>query len=415
MNPMREPKIIIVGAGPAGCACALMLAKQNIPVTLIEKSSFPRDKICGDALSPDVLNQLKMISPELADHFYLLENKLVISGGTVYTSGGQTLSIPIVNKQKQLQGFTCPRLVFDNYLFEAVLKNDQIQVHQHCVVNAITLNTDSITAKTSIGDFTADIIVGSDGAQSVVARQLQPHKLDKKSHCAGLRVYYEKVKGFHKKNYIELFFLKEIMPGYLWVFPMEGDKANVGIGVLSSHVSKKKINLKNVLNQFLETHPLLQDRFKEAKALESIKGFSLPLGSKKRNISGDRYLLTGDAASLIDPLSGEGIGNAIRSGRVAAHHISMCIAKNDFSAAFNKKYDQEIYRRMWNELKISRRMQQILQYPRLLEYFIKKANNNKRFYQFLIDILEDMDQKKQLLNPRFYWDLMFNNNKFSIK
>ena len=95
---------------------------------------------------------------------------------------------------------------------------------------------------------------------------------------------------------------------------MNDGKANVGIGMLSSHISQKKINLKVVLQKLIETHPQLKDRFINAKALESIKGFGLPLGSKKRRLSGDRYVLTGDAASLIDPFSGEGIGNAIRSG-----------------------------------------------------------------------------------------------------
>jgi menaquinone-9 beta-reductase len=401
------PRIVIVGAGPAGCACALMLSKKNIPVTILEKSTFPRDKICGDALSPDVLNQLNLISPELAENFYSIENKTPIYGGTIITSYGQTLSIPIVNKHKQLEGFTCPRMVFDHYLFDAISKSDKVRIIQNCQVNDVLRTDNMITLKTSQGNFEADLVVAADGAQSVIARHLHPHKLDKKSYCAGLRVYYENVMGFHEKNYIELFFLKEIMPGYLWVFPMQGGKANVGIGVLSSYVSNKKLNLKEILTRFLESHPLLKDRFKNARPLETIKGFGLPLGSKKRSISGDRYLLTGDAASLIDPLSGEGIGNAIRSGRVAADHIVTCIEKNNYSASFNKQYDDEIYRRMWNELRISRRIQQILQYPRLLEYFIKKANKNKSLHQFLIDILEDMDQKKRLLDPRFYWDLLF--------
>ncbi|MEO5582089.1 MAG: NAD(P)/FAD-dependent oxidoreductase [Saprospiraceae bacterium] len=407
MNQSRRPGIIIVGAGPAGCACALMLAKKNIQVTIIEKSTFPRDKICGDALSPDVLNQLNLISPELSKKFYSIENKTPIHGGTIITSEGQILSIPIVNKHKQLQGFTCPRLVFDHFLFDAINNNQKINVIQNCQVNEVARTNKGITLKTSQGEFEADMIIGADGAQSVIARQVQPHKLDKKSYCAGLRVYYENVSGFHENNYIELFFMKEIMPGYLWVFPMQDGKANVGIGVLSSHVSNKKLNLKEVLTRFLETHPLLRDRFKNARPLETIKGFGLPLGSRKRSVSGERYLLTGDAASLIDPLSGEGIGNAIRSGRVAADHIAKCIEKNNYSAAFNKQYDAELYRKMWHELRISRRMQQILQYPRLLEYFVKKANTNKRLHQFLIDILEDMDLKKRLLHPRFYWELFF--------
>lgn len=406
MNARNEPSIIIVGAGPAGCACALMLAQKQIPVTLLEKATFPRDKICGDALSPDVMNQLKQISEELAKTFFTLEDKFPIYGGWIITSDAQSLKIPLVHKHKQLNAYICPRMIFDNFLFEEVSKNDHITVVQNCQVNDIVRKEHNIILNTSKGIYQADMLIGADGAQSVVARYLQARKLDKKNYCAGLRVYYEHVSGFYEKNYVELFFFNDTMPGYLWIFPMNDGKANVGIGMLSSHISQKKINLKVVLQKLIETHPQLKDRFKNAKALESIKGFGLPLGSKKRRLSGDRYVLTGDAASLIDPFSGEGIGNAIRSGRVAADHVQDCIAAGDYSADFNKQYDDEIYRRMWSELNISRRIQRLLRYPVILEYCIKKINRNKKLRQFFMDTMEDKDQLKKLLRPGFYWELL---------
>ncbi len=131
--------------------------------------------------------------------------------------------------------------------------------------------------------------------------------------------------------------------------------------------------------------------------METIKGYGLPLGSKKRNISGERFLLTGDAAALIDPFSGEGIANAIRSGRVAADHTIQCFEQNDFSAAFNKAYDKEIYRRMWNEFKISKTLQRIINYPRLFNFVIKRVNNSKRLQSVLIEALANVQQKKKVL------------------
>ena len=134
----------------------------------------------------------------------------------------------------------------------------------------------------------------------------------------------------------------------------------------------------------------------------------MPLGSKKRYISGNRFLLTGDAAALIDPFSGEGIANAIRSGRVAAEHCVECIKANNFSAAFNKKYDAEIYRRMWKEFKISRTLQNVVRYPTLFNFVIKKARQSKYLQQFLIEALANVEKKKKILyKPAFYFRMLF--------
>ena len=100
---------------------------------------------------------------------------------------------------------------------------------------------------------------------------------------------------------------------------------------------------------------------------------------KKRKISGERFLLAGDAASLVDPFTGEGVGNAIRSGRVAAEHVLKCFENGDFSENFNLEYDKEIYHRMWNELKLSRSMQKLFKHPRLINYAVSKASRNDNF------------------------------------
>ncbi|HBY67892.1 MAG TPA: geranylgeranyl reductase, partial [Flavobacteriaceae bacterium] len=118
--------------------------------------------------------------------------------------------------------------------------------------------------------------------------------------------------------------------------------------------------LKQKFTELIENHPNLKSRFKNAKPLETIKGFGLRLGSKKKQLSGDHFLLLGDAANLIDPFTGEGIGNAIRSGRIAAEHIKKAFKERRFDADFNKKYDTNIYQAMWNELRVSKSLQNLL-------------------------------------------------------
>lgn len=436
-----EFDVIIVGAGPAGIIAAMQLAKQNLKICLLEKETFPRDKTCGDALSVDVENQFEMIDVGLAKRFKQLAKKTPSYGVKIVAPNQQFIDIPFVHKGEEKCGYICKRIDFDNFLFQELKQFDNITIVENCkvvnidvsdkfvLVTTMLLHKDSQSnTKThkennhqeAVGDkginnltkpvsnkYKAKIILGADGAQSIVDKSLSNNKIDLNHYSAGLRMYYENVTNFHQDNFIELHFFKNILPGYLWIFPLPNNEANIGIGMLSSQVSKKKVNLKKILAELLKNHPNLKDRFVNATALEKVKGFGLPLGSKKRKISGNRFLLLGDAAGLIDPFSGEGIANAIRSGRVAAMHLETCFKTNDFSVNNNKAYDKEIYNRMSKEFKISRILQNLCKYPKLFNFVVNKANKNKTLHRFLTETLEDVDKKKMLTKPSFYYRLFF--------
>ena len=400
--------VVIVGAGPSGSSCAIKLADSGLNVALLDKATFPRDKTCGDALSVDVINQLPMLSDGLPAAFDALENKIASYGVKIFSPDHNYVDIPFIYKNEKSCGFISPRLNFDDLLFQHAKQYPNISIFENCAVNMVGLKNDHVEIETTLGTFTAEMVIGSDGAHSVVSKHLATIKVEKEHYSAGLRVYYEGVTHFHEENYIELHFFKNILPCYLWVFPLAGNKANIGIGLLSSIVSKKKINLKETLQELLKTHPHLKARFENARPLETIKGYGLPLGSKKRSISGERFLLTGDAAALIDPFTGEGIANAIRSGRVAAAHVTACFEQRNFSAAFNKSYDREIYRRMWKEFKISSTLQRLVSYPRLFNFVIRKARQSKYMQKVLIDALANIEKKKKiLLRPAFYLRMLF--------
>src|SRR6185436_17613791 len=171
----------------------------------------------------------------------------------------------------------------------------------------------------------------------------------------------------------ELHFVKELLPGYFWIFPMPGGYANVGVGMLSQHVSKRKVNLKNEMLNIIRSHPEFSKRFEGATLEGDIKGWGLPLGSRKRKISGANFLLAGDAASLIDPFTGEGIGNAMTTGMIAAGYIQKAIAANRYDAAFLSAYDKEVYSKLWKELRISRTLQKLSAHAWLFNFVIRKA------------------------------------------
>ncbi len=398
--------IIIVGAGPAGSACALSLSNLEIKVLLIDKAKFPRDKICGDALSLDVINQLPKLSGKLLLDFEKCTMKMPSSGVRLFSPDLTCIDLPFMYNGEKKNGYVLARQDFDNLLFETIKESSNIHVKENCEVRGVKPIDNGVQVFTNQGNYKAKMIVGADGANSVVNHLVGNKAIDRDHHSAGLRVYYQGVHHFHSENFVELYFFNDILPGYLWVFPMKENKANVGIGMLSSGVSKKRINLKNTLHSLLSTHPVLKERFKDARPMENVKGHGLPLGSKRRKISGERFLLLGDAAGLIDPFTGEGIGNAIRSGRVAAEHINRCFKANDFSARFNKAYENEIYKRMQKEFRMSRVLQKLCRYPRLFNFIFHKAKRNPQWQNFLTQALSDVDQKKQFINPLFYYRLL---------
>jgi len=400
--------VVIVGAGPAGCAAARMLSGNGLRIALLERDIFPRDKICGDAFGADVAKQFHMMDAGLTNELQRFDKNISSNGVRFFAPNHKLLDIEFtVPKDKFGGGFVSKRLDFDNFFFTEISKLPDIEIFQNEQVTAAIASTDKICLQTTNSVFEAKIALGADGAHSILNKKLTDNKVEKNHYCAGLRQYYENVTGFHEENHIELHFYNDLLPGYFWVFPLPGNKANVGLGMLSSEVSKKKINLKDKLTELIEHHPNLKERFKNAIPMETIQGYGLPLGSKKRSISGNRFLLLGDAASLIDPFTGEGIANAIRSGRIAASHTLKAIKENNFSASFNKQYDKELYHKMWNEFRFGHSMQKLFRHPRMINFVIKKANNNKSVQMLLSSMLNNLDMKKELIKPSFYFKLLF--------
>jgi flavin-dependent dehydrogenase len=126
-------------------------------------------------------------------------------------------------------------------------------------------------------------------------------------------------------------------------------------------------------------------------------------------LSGDGFILTGDAGSLIDPFTGEGIGNALYSGMMAAEWIQKSLASNRLDASFLIQYDEAFYERQWDELKLSHTMQKLCKYPWLFNFVVNKAHKNKALRETISCMFEDLDLRAKLRNPLFYFKLLLND------
>ena len=415
---MNSSDICIVGAGPGGAATALKLSYLGIPCTLIDKAVFPRDKICGDAISGKVTTLLSRLDPEILDRFDQSKDiQLDVWGIRFVAPNRRNLDIPFRGEIKmdheKAPGYVSKRIDFDHFLVEEVKRRDNIDLHLNTDIATYERTEKGYQIKSKDGTFEREcrLLILANGANSQFTRHHAGLKKDNKHHAAALRAYYKGVTGLGDRKWIELHFIKELAPGYLWIFPLTEDQANVGLGMRSDILQKKQVNLKESFDQLLKTHPDYKERFKDAELLGKIQGFPLPLGSKKQPISGDHYLLVGDAGHLIDPLTGEGIGNAFYSGFIAAELAEKCIAANDFSADFLKAYDVRVSRVLGSEMRLSYKLQQALRYPVLANIIAVMINSNQRILQALSDMYTDFRVRRQLLNPLFWVKLIMGWSK----
>lgn len=400
--------VIIAGAGPGGSTAAIFMQRAGLNVLLIDQATFPRDKICGDAISGKSMTVLKRLG--LAETIAHAES--VGSWGVTF-SGPSGNEAPIAFTKEMNKpiapGYVICREMYDNILFQTALEAGATAWQNTSVTGLLKDGEQVVGITTRQGDdvreVRAPLVIGADGAYSVVAKHLGFTQLDEAHYCGGLRAYYQGVTGFNEHNFIELHFVDEAIPGYFWIFPMANGGANVGIGMLSAHIKKKNVKLKDLLNDMVN-HPRFKERFKNAQRIGTVKGWGLPLGSKPRSMAGNGWLLVGDAASLIDPFTGEGIGNAMMSAEIAATWAKMAKEQGNFSAAFFQGYEKEVLNELGEELKLSHYMQKLGNWKWLLDKVVSKASRSEEIRETISCMFDDHSERKKLLKPSFYWKVI---------
>ena len=400
--------VAIVGGGPAGATAALYANRLGLKAILVDKSIWPRDKICGDALSGKAVDMLK-------DLDILSEIKL-LDGSTInrIVFGSPKNKIFEIDLSKSLndrhirEGYVIPRKTFDHFLFnkakETVDVIEGFNVQDILFDNHSVVGVKGLNQKGEMQDILSSVVFGCDGFNSIVAKKLNLYKMDMKHTALGIRCYFKDVQGL--TDQIELHFLKEINPGYFWIFPAGNGIANVGLGLSKKYIKKNKKDLIELLDVVTQLN-YFKERFRIARPLEKPRGWNLPMGSIHRKNHGNGFMLLGDAAGLIDPFTGEGIGNAMLSAKYAIKALKEAIDLNDISESSLSAYDKMLWDEIGPELKISTNLQKLARSKFLLNFVINRASRNENLKDVIGGMLANEVARGDLTNPLFYYKILF--------
>jgi geranylgeranyl reductase family protein len=330
--------VIIVGAGPGGSSAATFLARRGISTLVLDKAHFPRDKVCGDGLTPKALYWLDVLGcvDEVLDHnrSFLTEGDIVVNGEHVLTG-----AFP---QDSPYPGFSIllERRTLDHILLRNAVANGAA-FRPGCTVRAIHRSDDGVVVEASSNGsrlrFEGRVLIGADGANSVVSRAIG-NRPREGTTAVSLRGYYDRVRV--KGSGIQLYFDDEFFPGYGWLFADEDGKANVGIGYAVDGNFALRSKLKDVYRRFVELR--LGDQLEGATPLGRPKG-GWAAYYRPRHTTADRVLLVGDAANRGDPVNGGGIHMAMESAHYASRVVADALARDDCSAAALAEYEL-----LWN-------------------------------------------------------------------
>ena len=335
----EDAEVIVVGAGPAGSTAATYLARAGLDVLLLEKSAFPREKVCGDGLTPRGVKQLIDLGIDTREEAGWLHNR-----GLRVVGGGVTLELDWPDLATYPPyGVVRQRQDFDELLARNAQRAGARLLEQVTVTGAITDERDGrvvgVTAKAGPErvpvTYRAPIVLACDGVSARLALSVGIDKNDARPMGVAVRRYYTspRSKDDYLESHLELWDRSDpaaplLLPGYGWIFGMGDGIANVGLGILSTSKAFGSTDYRALLRSWLDGTPE-EWGFREENAVGKIGGAALPMGFNRTPHYARGLLLVGDAGGLVNPFNGEGIGFAMESAKLAAECVVQALARRE--------------------------------------------------------------------------------------
>ncbi|HYN28289.1 MAG TPA: geranylgeranyl reductase family protein [Dermatophilaceae bacterium] len=346
-RPTDRADVVVVGAGPAGSSTAAYLAMAGLDVLLLEKSRFPREKVCGDGLTPRAVRELVSLGvPHPEEEGWIRNHGLRIIGG------GMRLALP----WPDLASFPPYGLVRTRHDFDDILARHAVKhgarLREATTVTGPVLDERTgalvgVTARESDEQgrptggelrFEAPLVVAADGNSSRLSLAVGREKREDRPMGVAVRTYFASPR--HEDDYLESWLelwstdadgRRVLLPGYGWIFGVGDGTSNVGLGILNTSSAFGRTDYKDVMRRWVATMPA-EWEFSDATMTGPIRGAALPMGFNRQPHYDQGLLLVGDAGGMVNPFNGEGIAYAMESARLASEVVAQAFARGDDAA-----------------------------------------------------------------------------------
>jgi geranylgeranyl reductase family protein len=392
--------VIVVGAGPAGASAAYFLAGAGIDVLLVEREIFPRQKVCGDGLASRALTVLERMG--LSDWLRGFPEPEVM----LFSSpNGEAVRIRPERPEGFSYGRVIPRLRLDETVVErAVVAGARLldgtklmDLEQQKGGLYLTGERDG-----QIVHLDARLAIAADGGQASFTRRLG--LIRRPPDLVAVRAYFEGDAGPETRP--EIHVEQVIMPGYNWIFPMGEGRANVGTGTLVSTVKRGSFSLAKVMRQFVANNPYASERLRLAEMISPVQGHPLRTDLRGTRPYGQGVLVAGEAAGLVNPLSGEGIAYALESGEMAATHAKRALESGDFSKTALSAYGRALHRRYGADHQAARFLRIFFKHPWLLNRLVRRMQQDSDFALTFGLVVIGVESPRTVLSPLFLCRLL---------
>lgn len=381
--------VIIVGAGPAGTAAAISLRKHGLDATVIDKATFPRDKCCGDGLTTGALRLVEELGlrPESVPDWQPCNDVLIRS------PRGRNISLSLPNGHGQFAAIT-PRLQLDDALVRRARDCGADVREGVSFTSVVSHDHDRVTIDTSAGQLTADFVIAADGMWSPVRKSMNVGIPSYLGEWHAFRQYFSGITG-EARDKIIVWFEPDLLPGYAWSFPLPGNRVNFGFGILRTQERGVQY-MKNVWHDLFSRSHIAEALGPNAQAEGRHTAWPIPARINHATRHVGRILFVGDAVCATDSLTGEGIGQALLTGMLAAD----AIADPRTRARAGKAYSAAIDGHLLADHRMSRVLGSVLAKERGARMALRIVDTNDWTRRNFVRWMFEDEPRAALLTPR---------------
>ena len=409
-----DADVIVVGAGPSGSTAAYYLAQAGLNVLLIEKSRFPRDKVCGDGLTPRAVKSLVAMGVDVSEEAGWLRNKglRVIGGGvrleldwpelSSWPGYGLVRTRASLDEQlarraqaagaKLLEGTTVTGPVLDGD-GRIVGVETSAEPEEKSKARSRSDNAERGHGAAPGVTYRARVVVAADGNSSRLSVAMGLRKRDDRPMGVAVRTYYTSPR--HKDDYLEswldLWDGDRLLPGYGWIFGMGDGTSNVGLGLLNTSDAFGKTDYRDLLKRWLKSMPE-EWGYVEENRTEPVRGAALPMGFNRTPHYHKGLLLAGDAAGMVNPFNGEGIAYAMESGQLLARVVAQALARPTRAETERvlRSYPDELQAAYGRYYTLGRIFVELIGRPKLMRYATGRGMHHPQLMKFALKLLANL-------------------------